>query len=302
MTRKLSDKARHIAFAKAERLEAACSLMETLTDEECQILYVKSETRLARFVETPSATVTVTLDENIETIVEARVERPEAIKPITMAPELPFTEAKRLAEAAWERDYLSRLMVLENGSVTKAAKRAGVDRRNFRTLLQRNGLRPRGVQSKKKEPDARYTDQILKILDEHPRGLRTWEIAEKTQQTLNNAFGTLKSLARQHRVARHGERYNTLWTLPDGLPVPRIETIPTAAVAVLSKATGAMDARRLRDEISDLLCAVGKPPSASSLNRAISRLVSSGVLACHGANEHGAMYVLAPKGDASNLN
>jgi hypothetical protein len=304
----LSDKARHEALAKAERLDAACALMEALTEEECQIFYARLETRLANFMETTSTTATGTLDmkvgliEPIEPIVEPREERPEAIKPITRAPELPFIAAKRLAEAAWERDYLSHLMVLEDGCVTRAAKRAGVDRRNFRTLLQRSGLRPRGVKSKKKEPDQKYTDQILKILDEHPHGLRTWEIAEKTQQTLNNAFGTLKSLARQDRVARHGKRYNTLWALPGVLPAARVETIPAAAVAVLSKATSAMDARRLRDEISELMRAVGKPPSASALNRAISRLVSSGVLACHGANEHGAMYVLTPKGDAAELN
>lgn len=215
---------------------------------------------------------------------------------------MPFKEAKRLAVEAFEREYLSRAMNAANNLVTHAAVAAGIERRNFRKMLQHHGLRPRGARMTKAEPDAKYTDQILKILDENPQGLRTYEIAEETKQPLSNAFGILKLLKRQERVERHGERYNTLWTLPGVTPVPRIETIPAAAVAVLSKATGPMDAHCLRDQISALLRDVGESPSTKALNRAIGRLISDGTLACHGANEHGAMYVLAPKGDASSLN
>jgi len=125
------------------------------------------------------------------------------------------------------------------------------------------------------------------------RGLRTCEIAEKTQQTLQSAFGILKLLERQGRVTRHGERYNTLWTLRGCSPVPRVETIPAAVVNVLSRAPGPMDGRRLLDEIgASLLRSIGKRPSDASLRRGISRLIAGGTLAYHGANEHGPLYIL----------
>lgn len=207
---RLSDESRRFAFAKAKRLEVARTSVAKLTDDECQLLYVEIEARLAH-----------------------------------------ATKA--------------------HGSAKKA---------------------------KTAKPAAKYTDQILKILDENQYGLRTYEIAEKTTQPVSNAFGILKLLKRQGRVERHGKRYNTLWTLPGVSPVPRMETIPAAAVAVLSKATGPMDAQRLRDEIMAMLQRSGaKQPSKASLMRGISRLVSTGTLAYHGANEHGPMYVLAaPKG------
>ena len=147
-----------------------------------------------------------------------------------------------------------------------------------------------------------YTDRILEILDEDGQGLRTCEIAGKIGQAINFAFGILKSLERQGRVVRHGSRYNTLWTLPGAQPVPRIETIPAAAVAVLSGETRPMDGRRLHEEIRRLLQGVSKPPSEASLRRGISRLISAGTLAHQGANEHGAMYVLVQGGEAPELN
>lgn len=56
---------------------------------------------------------------------------------------LPLTEAKRRAVAAFERHYLGCVMA-QAGSVTKGALAAGLDRTNFRRLLQRHGLRTRG--------------------------------------------------------------------------------------------------------------------------------------------------------------
>ena len=54
--------------------------------------------------------------------------------------QMPLTEAKRLAAAAFERNYLVQAMETAKGSVVDAALRAGVDRSNFRRLLQRHGL------------------------------------------------------------------------------------------------------------------------------------------------------------------
>ena len=55
---------------------------------------------------------------------------------------LPLTEAKRRASAAYERAYLVRVMEKAKGSVSEAARLSGLDRTNFRRLLQRHGLDP----------------------------------------------------------------------------------------------------------------------------------------------------------------
>lgn len=55
--------------------------------------------------------------------------------------EMPLTEAKRRAAADFERGYLVRVMEHSQGSVSEGARRAGVDRTNFRRLLHRHGLR-----------------------------------------------------------------------------------------------------------------------------------------------------------------
>jgi DNA-binding NtrC family response regulator len=55
--------------------------------------------------------------------------------------DVPLTEAKRRASAAFERRYLERVMARANGSVTVAARIAGLDRTNFRRLLQKYGLK-----------------------------------------------------------------------------------------------------------------------------------------------------------------
>ena len=54
--------------------------------------------------------------------------------------QIQLTEAKRLAAAAFERNYLVQAMESAKGSVVDAALLAGVDRSNFRRLLQRHGL------------------------------------------------------------------------------------------------------------------------------------------------------------------
>ena len=54
---------------------------------------------------------------------------------------MPLTEAKRLAAAEFERRYLVRVMESANGSVSEGARLSGLDRTNFRRVLQRHGLR-----------------------------------------------------------------------------------------------------------------------------------------------------------------
>jgi DNA-binding NtrC family response regulator len=55
---------------------------------------------------------------------------------------LPLTEAKRRASTAYEKAYLVRVMEKAKGSVSEAARLSGLDRTNFRRLLQRHGLDP----------------------------------------------------------------------------------------------------------------------------------------------------------------
>ena len=52
----------------------------------------------------------------------------------------PLTEAKRQSAVEFERCYLVNLMQ-RAGSVSDAARLAGLDRTNFRRLLTRHGLR-----------------------------------------------------------------------------------------------------------------------------------------------------------------
>lgn len=54
----------------------------------------------------------------------------------------PLTEAKRRASAAFERRYLVRVMARAKGSVSEGARLSGLDRTNFRRLLQRHGIEP----------------------------------------------------------------------------------------------------------------------------------------------------------------
>jgi two-component system response regulator AtoC len=57
---------------------------------------------------------------------------------------LPLTEAKRKASAEYEKRYLERVMRSAKGSVSEAARLSGLDRTNFRRLLQRHAIDPGG--------------------------------------------------------------------------------------------------------------------------------------------------------------
>jgi len=56
--------------------------------------------------------------------------------------DVPLTEAKRRAAADFEKRYLVRVMEHAKGSVSEAARLSGLDRTNFRRLLQRHALDP----------------------------------------------------------------------------------------------------------------------------------------------------------------
>jgi two-component system response regulator HydG len=52
----------------------------------------------------------------------------------------PLTDAKRKASSDFEKRYLILAMEKAKGSVSEAARLAGLDRTNFRRLLQRHGI------------------------------------------------------------------------------------------------------------------------------------------------------------------
>jgi len=51
-----------------------------------------------------------------------------------------LAEGKKRAAATFERDYLVRVMWVAKGSISEAARLAGIDRTNFRRLLQRHEI------------------------------------------------------------------------------------------------------------------------------------------------------------------
>ena len=63
--------------------------------------------------------------------------------PVEASGILPYTEAKRHAQDAFERRYLTTLMQRFGGKVAQAAQAAGVDRVYLYRLLRRQGMKPR---------------------------------------------------------------------------------------------------------------------------------------------------------------
>lgn len=280
-------KARQFALLKAELMAAARAAVEKLTDDQCETLYIEIEQRLAA-----RATSSVAEPEVIAQPAQV------AASPVAHTVDLPIAVVKRRAAEDVERECLADLMERANGSVTVAAKLAGSDRSNFRKRLQHAGLRAPGQM----KPGPKYTDQILKILDENRIGLRTYEIAEKTGQTVQNALGILKLLKRQERIVRHGTRKDTLWTLPGVTPTTRIETIAAMIVDVLSKSGVPIDRQALEVQVSRLLRDQGRKLKPSTLMSEVNRLMEKGVIAFHGANEHGPMFVLTIREGESDVN
>ncbi len=78
----------------------------------------------------------------VAAVPQRRVAAGSAIVPIEPEsdPDVPLTEAKRKAAAEFEKQYLLRILEQARGSISAASRAAGIDRTNFRRLLQRHGI------------------------------------------------------------------------------------------------------------------------------------------------------------------
>lgn len=286
------DKARQFALLKAALLAAARAAVEKLNDAQCEVIYFEIEQRLAGAMGDEAPNVLTTEPQSARSLVNP-VSAPSEPSNAVPASAMPMVEAKRRAAEDFERDRFTRLMEQANGCVTDAAELAGMDRSNFRKRLHRLGLRAPG----KKQSRSKYTDLVLKILDENRQGLRLCEIAKRTRQVGPNAFKTLKLLEQQGRVEHHGQHAKALWTLPGIVPVQRVESIPAIVVDVLAKDRLPMDQRLIARRVECVLRTRGRKLNEATLRQEITRLIEKGVVAFHGANEHGPMFALTvPKG------
>lgn len=280
------EKARQFALLKAELLAAAIAAVDKLTDDQCEVIYLKIEERLASAAGTVTAPTASIAAPTIET---PTAEPAEPAEPAIETPtDVPIEVAKRRATEDVERDHLTRIMEQSNGTISDAARIAGVDRTNFRRRLQRAGLREPG----NKRPAQKHTDRILKLLDADRTGLRASEIAKRIRLALPNVWSLLKYLERKKRIQRHGAHHNTTWALPGIDVAARVDSIPAMIVDVLSNESLPMGQRFIARQVESRLHRKGRKLNEATLRHDLLRLLEKGVIAFHGANEHGALYAL----------
>lgn len=83
----------------------------------------------------------IAIDPTVEIDLTAQIAEVPSLGDDEALMSMQLTEAKRLAASAFERRYLVRVMERAGGRVSEGARLSGLDRTNFRRLLQRHGLR-----------------------------------------------------------------------------------------------------------------------------------------------------------------
>jgi DNA-binding NtrC family response regulator len=82
-------------------------------------------------------------DLRVPTSVPALAAAPAALAPPELDLDSGFAQAKLAAVASFERRYVEQLLARAGGNVTEAARRAGLDKANFRRLMRRSGVSSR---------------------------------------------------------------------------------------------------------------------------------------------------------------
>jgi len=72
--------------------------------------------------------------------IKARTGPVEMVDDLSWTDDISFQEARKQATSRFERKYLERLLRLTEGNISESARRAGVDRSNFRRILGRHGI------------------------------------------------------------------------------------------------------------------------------------------------------------------
>ena len=140
-----------------------------------------------------------------------------------------------------------------------------------------------------------FAERAERFIVEREHGVRTFEVAKAIGQSVPT-WRTLKLLERQHRVECRGRRYKALWVPPGIAPEARIEALDAAFLHILAETPIPLGRQALYDAALRLVSlTTGKTPLQDSAKLALGKLIEKGVVVNAGANEYGALYVLASK-------
>ena len=295
------EKFRRDAHAKAKRLDAACAAVDDLEDDEVPLIWVRVDKRMTATARARGRAP--------QKPAKSRRRRKPAAKALEQPTQKGPTIRGRIRALIAERGPMGMIDLTvavqrQRPGTPDETVRSDVSRMHKEGLLVGAGHVPTGGKlyglpnqaSPKTRPavEPKYTDVIEAFVRENPQGLRTLEIARKTGQSNSNAHGLLRLLERSGRVERHGERYNTLWTPPGVVPVPRVETVAAAILHLLAESSRPQSSRALRDAATKLVAqATGKKPRAASVQSELSKLLAKRLVIRDGADEQGALYALS---------
>jgi hypothetical protein len=125
-----------------------------------------------------------------------------------------LTEAKRQAASEYERCYLVNLMQ-KAGSVSEAARLAGLDRSNFKKLLHRHGMRvpkesaAEGHATKRRSHSTMHKHHIYRVTQDHriPSELRGKRVVYLGEKTLPAGGGMMARVALLESDGSTGDEY-----------------------------------------------------------------------------------------------
>ena len=215
-------------------------------------------------------------------------------------------------EAAFVYARLEKRILAETGAPAENVKRAPRERQSKptptapakksakrTTPAKKSAKRSTSVSPAKKSAKTEtkkpsLSSRIEELLKASPHGLRTYEIAKAIGRKSNATGALMRFLQDQGKAQRHGRRMRTLWTVPGATPIPRIITADDAILHLLDD--GPMASAQIEVEAKKLLLrATGNEVTPVSITSRFGKLLSKNLIVPHGADEHGAIYALAPE-------